>query len=965
MKKLFLSIFLILALSVLGFSQFIKGIDAVEITEKAPRERSLSNRDHPYTRVKDEKPSKITEKAPRERSLSNRDHPYTRVKDEKPSKITEKAPGGKIRATDKQLASDTPFKYLQFAFDGEWMPTADPANIGPKNFKSLQNLRYIDGAVEGVRGYSKTNTTALTTYTKIRSGVQLVTDRTTTSYVLVHAENAALNASQVFYNTTAIPDQGNFVGTALHTDASGAGLGRLDLGPDGHVVYANDVESYIWAGTEMRVAGLYTVDDGVFDGAENPIDHTYAVNNTQQSAGNLVALDVTAGQPAFVILSTRPLKAVKIYVKTANDTNSSLTVKYFNGSWTGVSNGSDGTKPGSISLAQTGTYSFDSTVSDAKPFHYQSKYLYGYYFELSAGTAEIYHVAIDAPWQAMVDIWDGTPRQPIAFQFSFNGIYEDYTLEVNEPSDINTPIAAELDGASTTDSVVIMFDERTAGIRFEMLADMAQTNTAAVTAYYWDGDSWASVGTVTDKTQQPAGDSLGQTGLMSWIPPAITSEYKTTIFGKTGYGYKLVWDATLSGTHGDATQELLVDVVTGVPAQNTVPPYKFFSTYKNRLLGVGYTAGKEGNRVDYTMTAGPDVWNGSESSMQGIQSLYFGSSNAALTAGVQLFNRYGSNLYVIWVGLKETETYLLSGDGPEDFKIFPISKNIGCPAPLTLVSVEVAFEFAKDVERNGVIWLSYAGPYLFDGSVLKPLKGVDNYFDPSNTEAINFDAISNARAWYDPIYKEYNLLIPSGAGQTVNNAWLVYDLIRKRWFQKATGQAEMPQAAWQVQDGNGAKYIYGGIDTGYMMRLENGNSWDGTGIKQVVRTGDMWPTGSVWDLTRIRRVKMLAKRIPEDHTLRILYYEDTNMAEGSDWTWSDWSGWAWTDTTSFVWTSAELSTLSLYLDTGVNRLARVTEPVNLLGWSHGFGFEVTTSDSATGFAPIGWGVEYQIDRKDY
>lgn len=864
------------------------------------------------------------------------------------------------------IAPDLEFQYLQFPFDGQWLPDADPAKIGAKNFKTLLNMRYVDGSVEGVQGYSKINTTtALATYTKIRNGFQLVTDWTTPSYILVQAENSALTASRVFYNTTSVPNQGDFVGTALHTDATGAGIGRFSTASGGNVAYANGVESYIWAGAETRAAAVFRTDDVTLDGTENPVDYTESVTNNLRTAGNYFALNVAGSKAGFIVMSTRPLKGVKIYVKTANAAASSFTTTYWNGAWTAVGNPVDGTVAGGIALAQTGTYAFDSTLSDAKPFHYQGLYLYAYKFLLSAGTAQIYHISVDAPWQPMVDIWDGVPRQPIAFLFDYAGEIEDYTLEVNEPSDINTPIAAEIDGCDTTDEVYVMFDERMAGIKFKMLATYVQKAAATVTIYYWDGDSWATVGTVTDGTQAPAGDSLGQTGIMSWDPPAITAEFKTSLSGKTGYAYKLVWSAKLTGTHADATQELLVDLVTGVPAQNKVPPYRFFSIFKNRLLGVGYSAGKEGNRVDYTMTAAPDVWNGTESSMQGIQSLYFGSSATPLTAGVELFNRYGSSLYVVWVGLKATETYMLSGDGPEDFKVFPISTNIGCPAPLTLVPVEVAFELAKDVERNGVMWLSYSGPYMFDGAVLKPLQGVGNYFNPQNTECVNFSAIENARAWYDPTYKEYNLLIPSGASQTTNNVWLIYDLVRQKWFQKDTGTAERPQCGWQVQDSYGTKYVYAGIDTGYMMRLENGTSWDGAGITQRVRTGDFWPTNSIWDVTRIRRVKVLAKRIPENHTLRIIYYKDTNMAEGSDFTWADWSDFTWANTTDFEWKATELSTLDLALDVGINRLARVTDPVNVLAWSHGFGFEVTTTDSTAGFSPIGWGIEYQVQRKDY
>ena len=39
-----------------------------------------------------------------------------------------------------------------------------------ENYKTLKNMRYTDGGLEGVQGYSKINSTALTTYTKIENG---------------------------------------------------------------------------------------------------------------------------------------------------------------------------------------------------------------------------------------------------------------------------------------------------------------------------------------------------------------------------------------------------------------------------------------------------------------------------------------------------------------------------------------------------------------------------------------------------------------------------------------------------------------------------------------------------------------------------------------------------------------------------------------------------------------------------
>jgi len=118
----------------------------------------------------------------------------------------------------------------------------------------------------------------------------------------------------------------------------------------------------------------------------------------------------------------------------------------------------------------------------------------------------------------------------------------------------------------------------------------------------------------------------------------------------------------------------------------------------------GYTQGNEGNRVDYSEDNAPDIFNGENTSLAGYQSLYFGGKEN-LTAGAQLYNRFGSNLFSSLVLFKVNELYLLIGDGPLDYRIFPISFTIGCPAPNTLATAEVGFELSEDVARNIAMWV--------------------------------------------------------------------------------------------------------------------------------------------------------------------------------------------------------------------------------------------------------------------
>jgi hypothetical protein len=173
----------------------------------------------------------------------------------------------------------------------------------------------------------------------------------------------------------------------------------------------------------------------------------------------------------------------------------------------------------------------------------------------------------------------------------------------------------------------------------------------------------------------------------------------------------------------------------------------------------------------------------------------------------------------------------------------------------------------------------------------------------------------------------------------------------------------MPISGFQVTDTDGGQYVYGGLDNGYMMRLENGTSWDGTGITYKLVVGDFWPNkNNVWHQTRIRRIKLVAKKLTTDHTVEILYQKDTNAEEGVGAVWED-ADVTWTDADA-TWASAALLTMSLFSDGGA-RLIRDTEPKNLLGWSHAVGFQMTTSTTAKAFEPIGWGIEFEVVRDDH
>ena len=185
--------------------------------------------------------------------------------------------------------------------DGKLITGVDSGAIG-KNFATLKNMRYSDGHPKSIGGMTKINTSALTTYLKIRNGIHYVKDQPSENHLLVQAYNTGLTASKVYQNTTAIPSQGNFSGTELWSDSTGAGLGRFSKAPNGEIAYCNGVDTCIYGGDEIPVGRFINYDpSGNFE-----YDYTDQVKNTLQDSKN-VATVVGAGggidSNAMIILS--------------------------------------------------------------------------------------------------------------------------------------------------------------------------------------------------------------------------------------------------------------------------------------------------------------------------------------------------------------------------------------------------------------------------------------------------------------------------------------------------------------------------------------------------------------------------------------------------------------------------------------------------------------------------------------
>jgi len=904
------------------------------------------------------------------------------------AKAIERKKQTKIKEDVPQV-KNAEFKNEMLNFDGKWLPSVDGAIIGAKNFQELINMRYTEGGIEGINGYFDFNSVAIVDYVNIKAGIHFRTNREDDSYILVHGVDSSGNG-EVHYSTSDVGSAegtGTFNTTALHADSEADLQGRFSTSPAGAIAYCNQKESLIWEGTEADILALFTTQTGNPDEAPAfPIDETDVAKNAIVSDYFQLS---TTDRSYGIILSTAPIQGIKLYIdpdnKNTNAANTdALVVKYWNGTaLAAVGNLTDGT----AKLTKTGTLSFDSTVTTAKAKHYKERYAYAYTYELTTfagdATANVYQVTLDKPMQAPTNIWDGIYRKPIQCQryTDVNKSYEDFTVHTREPSTVELPVGLFAGRITSSDHIIIMFSEPVSAIKFTMLGSLVNILDAQFAAVggvkYWDGDSYANLSFVDGTLDETADSSCSKTGLISWTPP--TDEEEQELFGTIGYAYMFTTDGTFTGAADD--NEVTIDLVTAVPAQKKLKVYKFPAQYKNKLMMCGYVEGNEGNRIDFSVDNNPHMFNGLDSSDNGYQSIYVGSVEE-ITAATQLYNRFGSNIFSIFVILKNNEVWLMLGDTPVDYKLYPISFRIGCPAPGTLCTSEVGFEIGENVERNVAMWVSHQGPVMFDGAILHTVTGIEKYFDPNESDSINFDYFNESQGWFDSTYNEWNILLPTGGSATLNK-WLVYDVKKQRWFQKNTNLGEDIVCGIQCIANDGDQYTYGGADDGRLYELESGASWNGSPITYSLTTGDFFPTGSPWDESLLRRLKLVTERLTEDGaSVSIYYLSNTDSDSGIALMWTDVTtsiadsgdaGLAFADVTAsltdsgdagLAYMSAPAELLDMSVDQGLNRLIRVTKDMNEIAWAHSFKFEFTSSSSNKGFKPIMWGYQATKIRLD-
>jgi len=620
------------------------------------------------------------------------------------------------------------------------------------------------------------------------------------------------------------------------------------------------------------------------------------------------AYSSVATSVSFYIASIRPLDGFKLYSSTANTAASTMTGFYWNGSaWVAVSSLSDGTSASSKSLAQTGTVTFTSTVSTAKLKYFEGVLAYWYKINISAsaGSPALYHATVSTPFQAIQDIWDGTPRPIDSFQ-KYTTLYTDATLHVREDEydSLNSGSFVELDSLTTAQWFICGFSEKMSGVSF-YFPNGKEHSTAGTscTVYYWSGSAWSSVGIIDDGTMSGT-ISFGKNGTITWQSP--TTEHRQVInaartaigtellpyqqdkkknrveyrnrFSQTInndvrlYYYKFVFSKNLDA-------DVILYHVAGIPAQTDIGAYKFPFLANDRLWLCSDQQDMK-NTVICSADGSSAVFNGDDS-----LAFRFGD-DTELMGAAWLFSSVGSSIFNVMMFFKRSETWAIIGNDPEEWTSgkYRISSVVGCVAPHTIKVIDLGPTKAYGLNRSIVVWQASDGIYMSDGRTpVKISDDIDDKFDQRATGCINSSEVGNSVAFWDVNNQCYHWLWASGSNTDLDQEW-VFDFKKLGWFQ--VDRTSDLQYGIEAEDTYGNKYNYGFLNTGYMERLEYGTDFDGTDITQTFHLGDMaLMDGSVTIETAIEHVCLLNKaKSTTSNSITLTHYGDGDTGSGDSWT---------------------------------------------------------------------------------
>lgn len=568
------------------------------------------------------------------------------------------------------------------------------------------------------------------------------------------------------------------------------------------LIFANGVDKHqIYTGSATPVAGFIK-----YDGSEAPpaiptIGIDYTENVIDSNDGTVAVLDsinTLANYECVFIRTDVPATGFTFTVSAANGNSSTMTVAYYNGSWTSVSGGSDGTATAGATLAKTGTYSFTRPTDSIQSYMYG---LCGYWYRVTfsaqlGSEVEISECTYSSEWQAIENVWDSVAVDAIEAQVFINAdsAYSTY------PS-----VAVTVSELTSSDKVYFSSYNMIEGIYVDVGSIPSTTGSVSITIYYWNGSAWATVGSVTDGT-----NGLTNSGWIKFPRKSDAQQRELNNNLYYAYWYYMVVSDTLS---------------EGVSISIQTMPFFDITEF-----GLGYSCCAWKNRCVYSFNRDHYIYVSAAEKPQSLN----GSDFAILEAGdgrknrVVAMRKFFSEL-MVWQEEKGQDggcLTLFEGYSPQTFGKVLLSNKIGTLNSKSVAIVDASYVSTKTDEVGATVafWLSHYGVFRCEGTYISRISDpIQNYFDPTQDECIRNGYEDQMWLEYDSAHNVIRIGLVSGTSSTTPNVFPVYDVLDGTWSFDSFEQDISCVA--EIEADSGAVpilQIAGGADDGFIYQSNYG-----------------------------------------------------------------------------------------------------------------------------------------------
>lgn len=676
--------------------------------------------------------------------------------------------------------------------------------LEPGQFSMVQNLRAKHPGFEKRKGYRKLHSTNDGT-NKVISLYQYKKTRITEDHVLAQmSDGVILDATNIPPTVTT-----GVFGAEIASLTSASMIPACWHNLNDILIYSHGSDQHqMWTGDSHypdKVIALYnlgsnpTATTGVY---EMGFDYTdQATDGDANTVVVLDSLDTAANGDCLLICTSIPASSFTFTVSAGNDTASIMSMYYWknDSTWAAVSGEDDGTDVDGDTLKQSGTVTF------TQPTDMQEKWLYNrvgywYMFVFSAALdaeVEISSITYDSDWADMVHMWNGVTQAAVEVMVEGTTQFETYGSA-----------SVDLDTLTAGKKIVIASTDPIEGIYWDVGDIPNATGTALTSLKYWDGDSWVTVGSVSDGTS-----GLSNTGWMIFPRQAAVQPLQFESTQYYAYWYEVIFDSNLA-----ANMIAAIDVMPYFNIEDMGKKGQCSCAWKERACIT--FSDKLGEYVYISAANAPQVFQGADF---GIVEVGDGRPHK-VTAMVRFYND-------LMVFQEEKGSIggcitLIQGYSPPTFGKFVLSTKLGTFSQKSVDVVENVYYATATTEKVATVafFLSRYGVCMTDGNMISIISDdVQNYFDPRQAECIRRGYEKDCWLKHDPIDHVLRIGLVSGSTATTPNIFLVYDLVDRVWY--FDDYYYEFSCMENVDAGSGnvpVVSIAGGVDDGYVYQLNYG-----------------------------------------------------------------------------------------------------------------------------------------------